>query len=320
MGLTLSAADQEALAALDGKLAIVRDRVAQVHRGLQYGFYLWGRGGIAKSHTVESTLAGLGADPRTYNTRLTAPGLFAALRRSPRAVHLIEDVERLASDPDALPLLRAALWCQPGRQRVLTWNTSAGREQFTFHGGIILVANRPLGGTPEQDALRTRIPVLRLDATPEEMAALLRSIAIKGFTRGGLRLEPERALEVADFVIAQCQEVGCPLEARLFDNACRDFLSWSDNSVATHWQDLVRSSVRQCADGLLHKASPESRDERLARERLIALEVCEATSDSQERQRLWHQRTGKAKTALYERWREARAERGQASRPEGTEG
>jgi hypothetical protein len=50
--------DDAALTALKKKLALVRDRVTAVATGLQWGFYLFGAGGIGKSHTVQQRPAG----------------------------------------------------------------------------------------------------------------------------------------------------------------------------------------------------------------------------------------------------------------------
>src|SRR5262249_53563322 len=121
---------------------------------------------------------------QTYNSRITAKGLFDALDRHPDAIHLIEDVERITSDKDAQSLLRAALWAQPGCERVITWTTAkGGRQTVTFRGGLIMIANRPLADLPELRALATRITVYRLEATDAELAALMRKIAAGGFDR-----------------------------------------------------------------------------------------------------------------------------------------
>src|SRR6266508_2714949 len=154
------AADLGALAALDRKLLLLRDRVTAVAKGYQTGLYIFGAGGLGKSYTVLHQLEHLGVSYTLFNSRMTARGLFRALEKAPDAVHVLEDMERLTKDRDAQGVLRSALWAQPGRDRAVTWTTgTGGEERFPFRGGIILLANRPLADLPELRALANRISV-----------------------------------------------------------------------------------------------------------------------------------------------------------------
>jgi hypothetical protein len=193
--------DDAALATLDRKLALVKDRVTAVAAGLQTGLYLFGNGGIGKSHTVLRRLDDLEANCRHFNSRMTAKGLYLALERAPDAVHVLEDMERLTNDRDAQGVLRSALWAQPGRERVVTWTTAtSGEGRFVFSGGIIMIANRPLAVLPELRALATRIAVLRLDVTDAEAAALMRKLASEGHRIAGrLALEAAECIEVTEY-------------------------------------------------------------------------------------------------------------------------
>src|SRR5690242_9017225 len=85
--------DPEALASLERKLDMVRDRVSGVAHGTHTGLYLCGAGGAGKSHTVLTYLESLGTTHRLYNSRMTAKGLFLALARAPDAIHILEDCE-----------------------------------------------------------------------------------------------------------------------------------------------------------------------------------------------------------------------------------
>ena len=62
--------------------------------------------------------------------------------------------------------------------------TSRGIESTVFSGGIIMLSNRPLTDLPELRAIRTRISHLHLQATDQEIAALMRKIARNGFQHG----------------------------------------------------------------------------------------------------------------------------------------
>src|SRR5262245_30049463 len=225
-GLLLPEADGGALANLEKKLSMVRDRVTAVAKGYQTGLYIFGAGGISKSHTVLTRLEQLDVSHKLFNSRMTAKGLYNALERAPDAVHVLEDMERLVNDRDAQGILRSALWAQPGRDRVVTWTTGTGGEQrFTFSGGIILLANRPLANLPELRALATRISVLHLEVSDAELTALMRELASQGYRQNGkLLLEPPQCHEVAEHLLRECRQAGCPLDLRMLIGSYQDYL------------------------------------------------------------------------------------------------
>jgi hypothetical protein len=290
------------LAALESKLQLVRDRVAQVVGGYQTGLYLCGSGGLGKSHTVLRELDALGATYRLFNSRMTAKGLFRALEKAPDAVHVLEDMERLTHDRDAQGVLRSALWSQPGNDRVVTWTTATGgEERFVFRGGLILIANRPLADLPELRALATRIAVHRLEVADAEVAAQMRALAAEGHNDGKRRLEPAVCQEVAEHVLAQCREASCPLDLRLYVSSLADYLAWDGEHTRCHWGDLVAARVRQAAHHFREQAKSGSREERLDAERDVVRAICAQTSDRHERFRLWRERTGGKSQATYYR-------------------
>jgi hypothetical protein len=129
--------NHQALADLDRKLQLVRDRVKAVGGGFQTGLFLCGAGGLGKSFNVFQQLDALSANYRIFNSRMTGKGLFRALERAPDAVHVLEDMERLTHDRDAQGVLRSALWAQPSREREVTWTTAEGELRFAFHGGLM---------------------------------------------------------------------------------------------------------------------------------------------------------------------------------------
>lgn len=300
----LSEAEREALLSLDCKLRLIDDRVTAVVRGYQTGLYLCGAGGLGKSYSVYRQLQLLECDLRVFNSRMTALGLFRALDKAPDAVHVLEDMERIVNDRDAQGVLRSALWSQGDRDRVVTWTTSAGEQRVTFHGGIIMLANRPLGDLPELRALASRIAVHKLQVSDLEMCAQMRRIARQGWSRYQHKLEAAQCSEVCEYLITECRQASCPLDLRLLDNACTDYLFWEAGNSHLHWNDLVTTRVQQTAAHFRHEVSTLSREERKAHERDLVRDILLESSDPQERERLWEQRTGKRKSAFYTRKRE----------------
>jgi hypothetical protein len=300
----LLAQDRQHLESLDNKLRMVKDRVRSVVRGYSYGLYLYGAGGLGKTFSVLEELQDLEADFRHFNARMTAKGLFMALYDAPDAVHLLEDMERVMNDRDAQGVLRSALWAQPGKERVVTWTTAEDPKRVTFEGSIIMVANAPMKAMPELRALATRITLHKLEVRDREMAAHMRRIASGGFARGRHTLEAEHCLEVCAYVIQECRTANCPLDLRLLDNSCLDYLQWQSEDASCHWHDLVAQRVRQSAAHFREEVSPLTSEQRRTADRATVRHILQETADAKERVRLWKERTGKGKTAFYRRMRE----------------
>ncbi len=297
--LALSAADQESLRQLEPKLQLIRDRARGVVEGFHTGFYLWGEGGTSKSYTVLEQLQNSQADYVVHNSRMTGRGLVDALKRQPSSCHLIEDCESIFDDKRAWGVLRSALWGQSTKrpvEREITWAASRTDIRFVFTGGIILIANRPLEDRPELAALGTRLPVLRLVATPAEVAALMRSVALRGFRLGRDAATPKQCLEVAEYVIGRMRALDRPLDLRVYVNGVKDYLQDKAGHSDTGWKDLVETGLRRTT------VLRESRSDVKAREASVALELSRLAVSAGERMRLWKERTrGKSERAYYRR-------------------
>ena len=234
------------LQAYESKLTLIRDYVRGVVLRFATGFFLCGNGGISKSHTVLSELEKLGADHKLFNSRMSGRGLFQALAEYPNTTHILEDMERVVSDKDAQGVLRClvvATW--------RGWETEAGRHLGHGKGnripssraGIIMLSNRPLTDMPELRAIRTRISHLHLQATDQEISALMRQIACKGFQHGEQTMTPDECQMVCEYLIAESQTKLAHLDLRLLDNAFRDFLLWQAGHSPSHWMVLVATRL-----------------------------------------------------------------------------
>jgi hypothetical protein len=190
--------------------------------------------------------------------------------------------------------------------RPVTWRTYHGALSFDFEGGVVMIGNRSLETVPELKALQSRIPALQLTATNQELAALMRSVSDEGFRlllhkRGLGSMSPEECHEVCEFLIAEILPLARNLDMRLLVNSFRDYIQFQDGETSTHWKDLVRSELKQ------QVTVPESRAERLARERQIALEVAAIPDlSAEERERLFTERTGTSGRGYRRRLQESR--------------
>lgn len=297
---------ESALASLGQKTQVVRDNVTAVAKGFKTGFYLYGTGGVGKSHTVLRHLESLDVCYRLYNSRMTAKGLFLALKHAPDAVHVLEDMERLTKDADAQGVLRSALWAQPGHDRTVTWTTAIdGQDRFVFRGGLILISNRPLADLPELRALATRIEVHRLDVSDAELAALMRDLAGRGYRQhDNLVVRPEECLQVTEHLLRECRAAGCPLDLRLQQKSLQTYLQWEMDWSDSHWRDLVAASVREATHHFRHESNTMPREARRTQRRNVLREIIRRTGDVREQERLYSDQTGASRADFFRRKRE----------------
>ncbi len=306
MNEAMQPSDREALASLEKKLHLVRDHVTAVFRGYKTGYYLYGTGGVGKSHTVLRHLERSDVSYQLYNSRMTAKGLFQTLHNAPDAIHVLEDMERLTKDPDAQGVLRSALWSQPGHDRVVTWTTATGGPlRFIFRGGLILISNRPLADLPELRALATRIEVHRLDVTDAELTALMRDLAAKGYRmQDKLVITPEECLKVTEYLLKECRAAGCPLDLRLQQKAFQTYLQFAADCSVSHWEDLIAASVREATCHFRHEVNTNSPEAKKAKRRNVVREIMGTAADAKEQERTYMEKTGASRADFYRRKRE----------------
>ena len=168
------------------------------------GLFLSGAGGVGKSHTVIDELHAQRAKYVLYNSRLTARGLVDVLAANPDDIILIEDAETLFRDPKSAGVLRSALCSlSPAKpmERSITWKVGGKHIQFIFTGSIIVISNSDLTDElPEIQAMKTRVTVLRLDVTNDELLALMKKICGDGYQFGDEFMSPAECWEVAKFI------------------------------------------------------------------------------------------------------------------------
>jgi hypothetical protein len=296
---------KEALAALEKKLHLVRDHVTAVARGYKTGLYLYGAGGMGKSYTVLRHLESLDVSYQLVNSRITAKGLFQSLLHAPDAIHVLEDMERVTKDPDAQGVLRSALWAQPGHDRVVTWTTATdGKQRFVFRGGLILISNRPLADLPELRAMATRIEVHRLDVSDEELAALMRELAGKGYRLRGVGIGPEECLQVTEYLLKECRKAGCPLDLRLQQKAFQSYLQFAADCSVSHWEDLVGASVREATCHFRHEPNTASPEAKKVKRRNVIRELIAENADAKHQEGEYMLRTGMSRADFFRRKRE----------------
>jgi hypothetical protein len=181
----------------------------------------------------------------------------------------------------------------------MTWTTCAAQREFVFSGGIILILNRKLNDLPEVKALATRVPSLEFPVNEREIAALMRSVALRGYRHGSLSLDAAACLEVADFIIAESARLNRSLDMRLLVNAFADRLQAEEHHAGCSWPDLVYSTLCGRPSVSDEPVPVGVREQKRMRELEVAREI--TGLDRQERLRIWRERTGASEPSLYRR-------------------
>jgi alkylated DNA repair dioxygenase AlkB len=300
---------QPLLAALNARGAVVRDMVRGVGRHYATGFYLYGPAGTAKTHTVRHVLETELQVPYVYKRgHLTPLGLFELLADNREEVIVLDDVGELFTQPIAVQILLAALE-QPkaGRERHITYKRKGEESSFGFRGGLIAISNLELHDAGMLQALKSRVNTLRYDPPPEQLAALMLSIAQGGWPPGGKTVSPAEADEVARHVIGEVLRLQTRMDLRLFvDKALPLFVQYKDDEAECHWKDLISASIEESlSEPKYGFESPVTRTARVEAESRIAHEIYRAhPADREARDAEWVKRTGRSTRAFYRRLQE----------------
>lgn len=300
--ISLSKDDQEALDELEGRMSVVTDRVRSVIADMRHAFFLYGPGGNGKTYLVRTALKRFGADFLAFNSRMTGRALFDVLRDSPKAIHLLEDMETLMADRHALGVLRSAAGGEDGQERLVTWVTHTdGVIQFEFTGKLIIVSNRSLGAMPELQAVSTRFSPVEWKPTDIQLAALMRSVALGGYEHHGETMNANECMAATELIIQTSQELGRHLDMRLFFHACSDYVQWRTGQTDSHWRDLIISAVREQPSAAHFQ---EGREERKRREQDLIRELVGQSSDRKKQIEMWCGKTGKSNKTFYRQLKE----------------
>ena len=150
-----------ALAELDKKLLVARDRIRMVARGQTPGFYWHGRPGTCKTHTVLTLLEEMGVEQCYHKGNITQGGLLEILHGNRDGTIVLDDVSAIFSDKKAVQYLLAALGRQQGKPMPMSYvRQGKSPMRFEFAGGIICISNLPVPPQGMLAAFKSRVHTL----------------------------------------------------------------------------------------------------------------------------------------------------------------
>jgi len=292
-------------AALAKREAVLRAQVRAVVQGYTSALFVWGPGGLGKSHILASELEGLVGTGWQHHTSYTTPkALLLSLAEFPDSIHVFEDCEKMYKTDVSSSILRAACAAPKGKARWVIYETATENLRVNFKGGIIIVSNENIAkGSGPLAAVASRFRPVKWDLSSEERMARMLDIADQGWSRGPYSLATKDCLEVAYFLIEEMRGGGArvPVDLRTFtEHALPAFAQCSKQKGGVDWRDMVRAKLQG------EVGQVEKRSEKTSRLQLLASTIAaDDKTSGKEKLEKWTQQTGLGKSIYYRHLREA---------------
>jgi hypothetical protein len=289
------------LTALEEKQDLLRHHVRMLARGMSFGLFVAGQGGLGKSKIISETLAEEGIVPVLANSHVTPLALYGLLHHNRDGkVIWLDDADTLYQNMVVLGLLRSALWGTDDVRTVtyLSSQLEGLPSSFEFNSRLVFTSNTFPRKNAAFLAVLSRVDVFELTATNDEVLEVMRVMASKGYGS----LSPALCGEVIEFV---AKSGGTrQLSLRLFDSAMKKVEYALDGGTAD-WRDLVRSQLDQLGqtEGVLRPLDGKGHDMKCM---TVAVEKYPASVKAQED--CWRLATGKSRASFFRAKKEYEAQ------------
>lgn len=221
--------------------------VEQVTKGFTSALFVYGPGGLGKSHLLTTMLSSIVDKGWRHHTAHSTPlAVFLALLESPSSVHLYEDCEKMLKTDLTASILRAACGAPNDRVRRVTYETNNKDLKIDFTGGIIIATNQNLSRTNGPlAAVASRFRPILWDMTLEERIACIVSISRNEHTKGKVTLTPAECEKVAWELIdmATKSDSKVDLDLRLFSEHALPAYAQSKIDPRMNWKELMHAKL-----------------------------------------------------------------------------
>lgn len=229
---------ENSLTALEQRQELLAHHVRLLARGMSVGLFVFGsQGGLGKSRTVLRTLAEEGISPVLINSHITPLALYTTFYHNRAGkVLVLDDVDSIFASMAHLGLLRSALW---GTPRIVTYGSSQLDDlpgSFVFESRIVFCGNVIPKRNDAFKAVLSRCDIFELNATQEEVIALMRRVASAGYES----LTPDDCFEVIDFIEQYGDDRA--ISMRLLEPSFRKVIY--ARSEGLDWRPLVSTQLR----------------------------------------------------------------------------
>lgn len=242
---------QKHMKAIDARRKILANGVESVCKGFSTALFVWGPGGLGKSHVLREMLEGVSGTAWRHHTAHSTPkALFLSLLNDQTAVHLYEDCEKILKTDLSASILRAACGAPDQRERLITYETNTEKLRLKFTGGIIFATNENLSriNGPMQ-AVASRFRPIKWDMTLEERIACILTIAKRPTMRNGIMLDAKECTKVANELVDMTTDStgSVDLDLRLFCEHALPAYAQAKQTPGMKWKDLLQAKLIGCA-------------------------------------------------------------------------
>jgi hypothetical protein len=200
-----------------------------------------------------------------------------------------------------MSLVRSALWGQKdknGKQRrIVTYGVHPAERIAIFEGQIIFTGNRPLQDIPELRALATRISVQEVPVTNDELLALMKQICQSHYVTDKGVLTSDWCWQVLDKLVAQWPQ-NKAYNIRILERCFSALIGVQQlkDQIKSGWEEIIAAEIKGGAS-----PDPITRDERIAQETIIAVDLAKKQLPRKELLAEWHRLTGNRTLDTYYR-------------------
>jgi len=307
--------ENHALAELDQKLLVARDRIRQVARGESTGFYWHGRPGTGKTHTVISTLNEMETKHQYHKGYITSGGLQELMAKHRSSIIVLDDVSAIFDDKKAVQYLLAALGRMNGTVLPTSYVRQGKEIPFEFSGGIICISNLAIENKGMLAAFKSRVRTLLHSPSDQMLISLCRQrICKNGWPSDKLDLSSKECHEVIEWTWTESKRLSVPVDLRvILEKAMPDYLAWREGRTEAHWHDLVTTTLEEevttlpfTPPGGVNKVG--IRQTIKEQEQQIVRDILKEYTTRKDRMWAWKDRTKKSEKAFERRWAEVKAQ------------
>jgi len=297
---------RQVIKAIDKRKEIVRSQVRAVVENFTTALFVYGPGGLGKTHLITAELDSMLGKRWIHHTAYTTPkGLILALAENPDSIHLFEDCEQMYKHETCSSILRAACGSPRQKNRIVTYQTANENITINFRGGIIIVSNEAISkGKGALAAVASRFSPIKWDLNVEERISSILEIAEGGYTKNGVTLNGKACLMVAKELIHEILNGGSdrPVDLRTFtEHALPTYCQFLATENPDGWIEVMRSKLK----GEVQRS--ERRDDKSNRLQLLAWSIAQdKTLNTKQRVEKWKEETGLGQAIYYRHLKHAK--------------
>ena len=276
---------------VDSRRRILETGVESVAKGFTSALFVYGPGGLGKSHLLTMMLDNIVDKGWRHHTAHSTPkALFLSILQSPDAIHLYEDCEKMLKTDLSASILRAACGSPNERVRRVTYETNNEDLKFEFRGGIIIATNQNLSRTNGPlAAVASRFRPILWDMTLEERIACIVTMSRAEHRKGNVALTAKECEAVAwKLIDMTCQSTSkVDLDLRLFAEHALPAYAQSKQDPTMKWEDLMQAKLMGIATTV-----QETQEERTRKMQQLAQKIASEGGTGKERIEKWKAMTG----------------------------